>query len=1304
MAQSRKILLVFIGLIAMAVTLPSQEYRMNPMTGRLDLVASNQWKTVGAGVLASRPATCTANKDVYVCNGTGCTAGQNIHYCTATNTWTAQGAAGGITSLGGQTGATQTITRGAGIGGSSATNDHSFTTASGEADFLASGALVCGAATQGKAQVHTTPLQYCDNAATPALRYAGYGDSSGNALFPSLTLGSIPFLGSNGAVLQDNSNLFWDDTNNTAGFGTTRTGAISATNPLLRIKGTSTAATTSSFEVQDSIAGTKFIVLDDGKVGIGTAGPATLLEIKGAQGARPTFEITNGSGAGSGWGEDSLGTIDFFQQDQGTPDGTGGKVGTRLQTTAKDAAGNSRFDIFQNIDNGDSMPATPAFVINTSNIGIGTTTPDFPLQVNGIIAPETTAQDLGTTALRWDFFGATLDTTTIQNATISGGLATTSHAANSNFISSLRHATDCTAIADGVAGELCWEADANTIYACEPSAGGCDTVGEWTKITDNDSGGTPAWNALINSADAATSYLSNNTAETVTFSFESAFGASQQFLVRQQTGNPTAGTLLDVRAADAQVTVFRAGDGTNGITVSQTGALTAEGTGSVAATNLQAASSVVSNAEVDDDLTLTNITQITTRSHTSLSDIGTNNHAAIDSHISGTAEHGATGAVMGTTNTQSPTNKTLDGGTATTTHAAGANFLEVVRHATDCTAIVDGLSGELCVELDSERLFSCQPTAGGCDTPGEWILTGDGAGGGNSFGTIGAAVADAGADTLTTTDSLSIDLQTTDNPEDLSAILRYDLTLVGDPALAVSTLVPTDDCPGAGFLSEGSIANTNEQLWCFPSNDGVDTTNYIASGASDGDALAGDSATSFFDAGAIEAARGGTADDTSGTTGVPRITTGNWTYDAGISHLATSTSATLAGVLSDETGGTSKAVFDTNPTLIGATINGGDLALSDGVGDSPKATFTPQTGTAFSAFVADSDDDMRIEAATASEEQLEIINTSTGILTVLIETTDGVLTDLKDGAHITEGTIDEARLDANVVLDNAANSYSTGAQDFTSATSLTVPVAAGAGPTANGQVAYDSTANQLEYGEATVNRIVVNTNEAQTLTTKTIDGNSNILTVIAGQYAAASIDGDDLLGSSVGGVGLTLTAGAPDTLDCDAASTTAVGCPEMAIASEVDTGTDATRAITPDALAGSYAGTKVVEAIIFKTTDAVTIGDNKVLYKISPSLYGMTLISVGAGVNVVSSSGAVTVDLARCLAVATGNACSGTVQDLLSTNITIDANEDDTELAAAAAVLANNTNFVAGEWVRFDVDGAGTGVQGLVVWLEFRLP
>jgi hypothetical protein len=94
------------------------------------------------------------------------------------------GSNGLVARTGATTTANRTISAGAGLAGSNldgVSGNPTLITASGEADFLASGALTCGAATQGKMQVHTTPLQYCDNAGTPTLRYSAYGDSAGAA-------------------------------------------------------------------------------------------------------------------------------------------------------------------------------------------------------------------------------------------------------------------------------------------------------------------------------------------------------------------------------------------------------------------------------------------------------------------------------------------------------------------------------------------------------------------------------------------------------------------------------------------------------------------------------------------------------------------------------------------------------------------------------------------------------------------------------------------------------------------------------------------------------------------------------------------------------------------------------------------------------------------------------------------------------------------------------------------------------------------------------------------------------------------
>ena len=87
--------------------------------------------------------------------------------------------------------------------------------------------------------------------------------------------------------------------------------------------------------------------------------------------------------------------------------------------------------------------------------------------------------------------------------------------------------------------------------------------------------------------------------EEVSWSYTGNFTAGNQFAIIQQTGNPTGGVLLDVRAADTNVTVAQLGDGTNGVTVSQAGALTIMGTGSIAATDFSAASDLNAGGTVN---------------------------------------------------------------------------------------------------------------------------------------------------------------------------------------------------------------------------------------------------------------------------------------------------------------------------------------------------------------------------------------------------------------------------------------------------------------------------------------------------------------------------------------------------------------------------------------------------------------------------------------------------------------------------------------------------------------------------------
>ena len=161
------------------------------------------------------------------------------------------------------------------------------------------------------------------------------------------------------------------------------------------------------------------------------------------------------------------------------------------------------------------------------------------------------------------------------------------------------------------------------------------------------------------------------------------------------------------------------------------------------------------------------------------------------------------------------------------------------------------------------------------------------------------------------------------------------------------------------------------------------------------------------------------------------------------------------------------------------------------------------------------------------------------------------------------------------------------------------------------------------------------------------------------------------------------------------ASTTDDGIIEIATSAETTTGTDTVRAVSPDGLAESIFGEKIVYVTVLASGTTLTTGDGKAYITIPDALNGMDLIDADASIYVASTSGTPTI--------AIYNATDG--QDMLSTNITIDVDEKTSYTAATAPVI--NTTYddvVTGDQIRVDVDVAGTGAAGLDVILTFGVP
>lgn len=165
-----------------------------------------------------------------------------------------------------------------------------------------------------------------------------------------------------------------------------------------------------------------------------------------------------------------------------------------------------------------------------------------------------------------------------------------------------------------------------------------------------------------------------------------------------------------------------------------------------------------------------------------------------------------------------------------------------------------------------------------------------------------------------------------------------------------------------------------------------------------------------------------------------------------------------------------------------------------------------------------------------------------------------------------------------------------------------------------------------------------------------------------------------------------------DTFITDA-STSAKGKVELAIDTEVTTGTDATRAVTPDALAGSTIfGRKTVSVQVFNGTSDVTTGDGKAYITIPEALNGMNLVRAQATVVTAGTTNATTIMIHN----------KTDAQDMLSGAISI------ASAGTVGTVGTINTTYddvATNDVLRIDVDSVSTTApKGLMVVLEFQLP
>jgi hypothetical protein len=278
------------------------------------------------------------------------------------------------------------------------------------------------------------------------------GSTATLTITTALTTGSVGFIGASGALLQDNANFFWDNSNKRLGINTnTPTTALDVfgSGIIGRINGTSTnnaflgfaSAGTNKWSIGNVQSDHRFriyseantselvSVLQTGEFGIGIANPTTKLHIDGGasalianldanvsvaksisfrsdNSARFNIEVSgteSGSNAGANFfirrysdagalidtpltitrSTGAASFINTISATQGTF--SNGTAGTNISVN-NTVGGFATLAISSSATSVATLSYSNSLTLTGGNVGIGTTTTDYPLTVNGNIA------------------------------------------------------------------------------------------------------------------------------------------------------------------------------------------------------------------------------------------------------------------------------------------------------------------------------------------------------------------------------------------------------------------------------------------------------------------------------------------------------------------------------------------------------------------------------------------------------------------------------------------------------------------------------------------------------------------------------------------------------------------------------------------------------------------------------------------------------------------------------------------------------------------------------------------------------